>query len=432
MPVKDALRAHLALLCTEEELCSWYDPLHVEIDQEAHCLMVTFPHHLFAPWFANTGRESLEICLASCLGRDIPVRYVTRPHQAKPIAPSSTFPVSRARMEKGFGDSFALENFLINKKNFFPLAVAREVVKKQHEPSYNPLVYYGKSGSGKTHLLRAIANELSKTGDRRAAVFYGNASQLIQAYEQRAQGVSSNAYRAYCVDDIHLLANNFPWQEQLMLLLDGCLDSKTLFVCACSESLASHRGLAESLRSRLELGLIVELKRTDMDVRMRFAQAQCLLHGIDITREHLLLLAQRCEHLRYLTGVLLKIAAYKNLTQRAITTRDIEKILRNSGEHSPVTSEDIIRRVAEYFSLPPEDILRNTRKPTPVFARQMAMYLCREILGLSYPGIGQIFGGKDHSTVMHAIKKIEKYIVEHKNMHMEILELKKLCFQKYD
>ena len=324
------------------------------------------------------------------------------------------------------GEQFSLERFIINKKNFFPLAVAREVAKGQRKPTYNPLVYYGQSGSGKTHLLRAIANELSEVyGDR--AVFYGNTAQCIQENELR-----ENGYQVYCFDDIHLFANKFPLQEKLLVILDACLYGKKQVVCACSGPLVSHRGLSENLRSRLELGLIVELKNPDIDVRMRFAQAQCALHGIALTREHLLLLARRCEHLRYLAGVLLKIAACEKLTQRETATQEIERILNNSNEFSPVTPQRIIRRVAEYFSLPLEEITGNKRKPALVFARQTAMYLCREMLGTSYPVLGQIFGGKDHSTVMYGIKKIEKYMLTHKNAHTEMTELTNLCTQRND
>jgi chromosomal replication initiator protein len=431
IPVKDALRAHLAQRCAEEDLCCWYDPLRIEMDQEASCLMVTFPHHLFGPWFARTGQDALESGLASCLGKKIPIRYLARRQHAASAAPGSPLPAQSVSMEKPFGELCTLERFIINKKNFFPLAVAREVAKAQREPTYNPLVYYGKSGSGKTHLLRAIANELSAAYNYRA-VYYGNTATLIQESEQRGTVAGIDRYLAYCIDDIHLFANNFPLQEKLLVFLDACLYGKKQFVCACSGPLASHRGFSESLRSRLELGLIVELKNPDIDVRMRFAQVQCAAHGFILAREHLLLLAQHCEHLRYLSGVLLKIAAYAKLTQREIATQDIEKILKNSGEHSPVTPQHIIHRVAEYFSLPLEEITGNKRKPALVFARQTAMYLCREILGTSYPVLGQIFGGKDHSTVMYGIKKIEKYIVEHKNAHTEITELTNLCLQRND
>jgi chromosomal replication initiator protein len=430
-PVKDALRAHLARRCAEEELRSWYDPLLIEMDPEENCLTVTFPHHLFGSWFAEAGQASLESCLSPCLGKDIPVHYQARQQHARSSASFALPAAKNARQHTAFGENFTLKRFLINKKNFFPLAVAREVAKPQKEPSYNPLVYYGKSGCGKTHLLRAIANELSNTYDSHA-IFYGALEKFTQECEQQESGSGFDKYQAYCIDDIHLFANNFSSQEKLLGLLNACLQGKKQFVCACSGPLVSHRGFSESLRTRLELGIIVELKNPDIDVRMRFAQAQCVAHGVRLAQEHMLLLAQRCEHLRYLSGVMLKIAAYKNLARPEITKQDIEKILKNSGEHSPVTPQDIVRRVAEYFSLSPEEITGNKRTSPLVFARQTAMYLCREIFGLSYPALGQLFGGKDHSTIMYGIKKIEKYIVMHKDAHTKIAELQNMCVQKYD
>ena len=430
MPVKDALRVYLARRYAEEELRSWYDPLRIELDQAESCLTVTFPHHLFGSWYATTGQDALESCLALCLGKDIPVYYTSPLRHIRSIAPLSPFSATSPHRKTPFGERFTLDNFICNKKNFFPLAIAREIAKPQKEPSYNPLVYYGKSGSGKTHLLLAIANELSNAYECNA-IFYGNILKLIEEFEQRDSSASIDKYQVYCADDIHLFANNFPLQEKLIAFMDACMHGKKQFVCACSGTLASHRGLSESLRSRLELGLTVELKIPDIDVRMRFAQTQCSLHGIDIAQEHMMLLARRCEHLRSLSGVLLKIAAYGKLMQREITQQDIENILKHSGEHSPQAPQDIIRLVAEYFSLPPAELTGNTRKPAPVFARQIAMYLCRDILGTSYPALGKIFGGKDHSTVIYSIKKIEKNIDTHKNTRAKIEQLKHLCAQKH-
>ena len=436
MPVKDALRAHLAERCTEEELRSWYTPLHIEIDPEESCLTVTFPHPLFGSWFAGVGQAALESCLSPCLGKDLPVRYVVRQRPSGPSAPFLPLAAKSARTEKActekaFGENFTLERFLSNKKNFFPLAVAREVATPQKEPGYNPLVYYGKSGSGKTHMLRAIANELNRTYPSRA-VFYGDISSFRQECEQHEHSSIFDQYQAYCIDDIHFFANNPPLQAKLLSILDACLYGKKQFVCACSGPLVTHKGLSEHLRSRLELGIVVELKTPDIDVRMRFAQAQCTAHGISLALEDILFLAQQCKHLRYLSGVLLKISAYKKLTQQEITRQDIEKILKHSGEYTPIMPQDIIRRVAEYFSLSPEEITGNKRTFSLVFARQTAIYLCREILGVSYPALGHIFGGKNHSTIMYHMKKIEKYLAAHKDAHTMLTTIHNMCVQKND
>ncbi|MCL2122543.1 MAG: DnaA/Hda family protein [Desulfovibrionaceae bacterium] len=344
-------------------------------------------------------------------------------------APAVSCSSNGERIHAPFGEYFTLENFIINKKNVVSLALARSVAKTQREHGYNPLVYYGKSGSGKTHLLLAIANELSYIYGYHV-VFYGNIIKFLHECEQHANSSGINKYQAYCIDDIHLFANAVSLQEKFMAFLDVCRYEKKQCVCACSETF--HKGLSNNLRSRLEQGRVVRLRTPDIDVRMRFIQTQCRLLDIHISREHMLLLAQNCEHLQYITSVLLKIAAYKKCAQREIAKQDIEKILRSADDHRPTTPQDIIRQVAEYFSLSPEDIISDTRKPAPAFARQTAMYLCREILGASYSVIGQIFGGKDHSTVMYSIKKIEKYIIVHKNAHTEITKLKNICAKRHN
>ena len=350
-----------------------------------------------------------------------PLHHIAQSQHAKPTKLRA---FNDVLIHKPFGENFTLENFIINKKNVSSLAFARTITTPQQEPNCIPLVYYGKSGSGKTHLLRAIANECAGMYGYHT-IFYGNIGKLLQEYAQRSSDSGINRYQIYCIDDVHLIADNFSLQETFIAFLDACLCEKKQVVCAYVD--VFHKGISESLRSRLERGRIVQLKNPDIDVRMRFAQTQCLLRNINISREHVLLLAQRCEHLRYLAGVLLKLAAYKNIIQRDITKQDIEKILRNADELSPVTPQEIICRVADHFSLPPKDITSCKQKHASVFARQTAMYLCREILGTSYSLLGQIFGGKNHSTIIYSIKKIEKCIVAHKNTHTEIKKLKNIC-----
>ncbi len=420
--VKEALRAQLAGQCAEDDLCRWYDPLHIEVDGEA--LTVTFPHRFFSSCFFNSGRKQLEEALAALLGTEATVHYRGCPQPEVFDPPALPPPAERTGPEHPFGENCTLENFIINGKNFFPLAVAREVLKTQKEPSYNPLIYCGKSGSGKTHILRALAGELSKMHSF-GAVFYGNTGRFALEYARGGTG-KSGSYRAYCIEDIHQLENNAELQEGLALLLDNCLDGRRQVICSCN-GLPSSRGFSDSLRSRLERGLVAELKNPDLDVRMRYAQSRCALHGLDLTKEQLLSIARRCDHLNHLSGILLKTAAYRKLSQRKLDDQDIEKILESAGDHNSITEQDIIRCVAGYFSLGADEITGSTRKQIPVHARQTAMFLCRELVGTSYPALGRIFGGKDHSTVIYAIRKITKNIVTHKKTHNDVSELRRRC-----
>ena len=450
--LKSSLRACLAKLCPEEDLQCWYDPLYIKLDKNGTALTVIFPHHLFAPWFDAIGKKQLEYCCINCLGNELSIHYKaqlpdreytaqvseilnfipekTRVQTADTENKQNGQPAnetSQTRQTKKsrqpFGAAFTLDRFIVNKKNFFPLEVAKELLRDQNIKNYNPLVYCGKGGSGKTHVLRALANGLAQLYTDQ--VFCGDAASFIDACENKNTNLQD--YKAYCIDDIHSLSNSHLAQQKMVALLDACLDDKRQVICTCTGLISSHRAFSENLRSRLEHGLLVELKLPDMDVRLRFARAQCSEHQVDIANDHILLLAQRCTSLRYLSGIILKIAAYQRLVQRRLDNRDIENILSFSGDNTSVTAQHIIAKVAEHYALSPEELLGNSRKTTHVLARQSAMYLCRDLLASSYPALGRIFGGKDHSTVIHSIKKIEQMLVMNKDAHKEITEIKQSC-----
>lgn len=317
------------------------------------------------------------------------------------------------------------DDFIVNAKNAFPLAAARQVAEATTPPRYNPFVMCGKSGTGKTHLVRALTAAFVSAYGQEAV---HSASADILAETLLTQGLQAFApRRALIVDDMQRLAHNSAAQEKLIQLMDLWQDQQKQLIFACSAAPASLQGLEEGLRSRLEVGLVVELKEADIDVRMRFAQWRCRQHNIRLDREHLLLLAQRCAQIRHLSGVILKVAAFHSLEQRHLDTADLENILRSSGEEKQITGEEIISAVATHMDISTEDILGGKRQPACVRARQWAMYLCREFLGASYPALGRLFGGRDHSTVMHAIKKIDEIVRSNKDAQTLCTELKKKC-----
>jgi chromosomal replication initiator protein len=438
IPVKKILRAHLAENCAEDDLRSWYDPLQLTMDHEHDRLTVVFPHLFFGPRFAELGQKIFESCLPVCLGRNIAVHY-RAPQKHSEIQPKrndSQLPDSTGTFSQGKNSDpgYTLKNFISNKKNFFPVSVARAILETQKNPLYNPKVYCvvfrGNTGNGKTHILRAIADELHQQNNENA-VFYGDIENFIYELKKKKKSAKFWEYTSYCIDDIHHCANNSEVQEEISLLFDHCLDTKKQFICSFSSHLSLKNGFSPALISRLERSIIAEIKDPDIDVRMRFAQTQCEMHNLDITREQMLLIAQRCEHLCSLSGIILKTAAYRKLIQNRISNQDIEKILNNanSSNHETTTPHYIINCVAEHYSLQTKEIITGGRKKSLVFARHAAIYLCRNLLRVSYPALGRIFGGKDHSTVMYAYKKFEKNILMHTKTHKEITELKNKCLQ---
>ena len=194
-------------------------------------------------------------------------------------------------------------------------------------------------------------------------------------------------------------------------------------VFACTGQPQALKALDERLRSRLESGLVVELMEPDLDVRMRYLQAMSKERHMNLTREQMLFIAQRCSQFRLLQGLLLKVAAFCSVTGCELSQADLENIVRTGVADKTPGCLEILGVVARAMNLRPEDVLGGKRRPDLVLARQVSMYICRRKLGLSYPELGRAFGGKDHSTVIYAIKKIKKILVSDKALQQLVTEL---------
>ena len=429
-PLKDIVRKSLQKTSTASALDAWFEPLRLEADTTDALLTVFFPHAHFEDWFSQQGKTLFESCVQSVwqrqFGTSVRICY-SRP----PMPPTATFFSAQASgtARSETEGEYSLSSFIPNKKNEFPLAAAKEVCNPQSAHSYNPFIVCGKSGTGKTHILRALAAALTEIHGQNN-VFSGNADAFAAALDSMGARAFLQSYTAVVVDDMQRMARTAALQEKYIQIIDTCLDTRRQMVFASTIPPAALEGLAEGLRSRLEVGLLVDLKEPDIDVRMRFAQARIRQYGVKLDRDHLLLLAQRCANIRHLSGIILKIAAFHSLARRDLTTADLENILRSSGEERPVTADDIISTVSEHTAISVRDILGSRRQPACVRARQTAMFLCRELLGMSYPALGRLFGGKDHSTVIHSIQKIKELMDTHKDMHTTVTELKKKCLSR--
>ena len=421
--IKHHLRTHLQQRHSQAEICQWFEPLRMEFDAERALLRVDFPHMYFGPWFARQGKEFFERAVREFFaaeGCEAAISYVEQ--RCEP--PSLPFPLERGNAAGD--DACTLANFIANRKNTFPLGVAEEISRLGAQAGYNPCTLYGKSSCGKTHILQAVSAELGALYGA-TAVFHGTGATFAERVRKLGVDGMANSFNALVVDDLHVLEAEPDSQELLVRVIDRCLQTGRQLLFACAAAPVQLVGLSQALCSRLEAGLVVEVKEPDLDVRMRFALARCGTHRLSLDREQLLLLAQRCHNFRHLNGVILKIAAFRSLSHESLKLEDIQNILRSSGEQARLSHENIIRTVSQHLSVSEKDIMGVRRQAACVRARQICMYLCRELLGESYPALGRIFGGKDHSTVMHSIRKIKQNMDIDKDMHNLLTQLKRQC-----
>lgn len=412
----------------------------LDLRQEDACLLVTFPHALYARFFAPH-KTAFEAALAACLPELTAIRYQVgtpsgavvpaAPLGGSPLPPqqepacASPAPSHAAAADNGPdngpGNGPELETFLCNAKNAFPLAAVQRIATSAPGGAYSPLVLYGRSGTGKTHLLQALAQQLQRRGWRvrmaPAARFCRHAAAWAQHPELFWQHCD-----ALLLDDMQDILEEAEWQHHLLLLLDSCPPDRQC-VLALSGTARLLRQLSPRLLGRLENGLVTELLEPDLDVRLRYLQAFCRQHGLTLPREDQLFLARQCPQLRLLQGMLRKVSAFAHLKKTALTRTDLENIARTGGTRPAAGHREILEEVARHYALPPEEMLGTGRRPQLVLARQIAMYLCRRRLGLSYPELGRVFGGRDHSTVIHAVKKIRKMLVSNKDVQHLVTRL---------
>lgn len=452
--LRDILAEHQAIAGET----SWLDSLTLR--QEENTLRVVFPHMYFAAWFSRHKRAAFEEALnhhfevlsASPAPQIVYERAAPLERNVEGRMPANADSGSdSAGGDATREDPFA--GFIFNNKNTFPLATAREIAGNTESTAYNPFLVCGRSGTGKSHLLQAIAAMLARTTDA-ARMVCANAARFCAedtVWAKRPE-LFWQRYDVLILDDIQDMSGHSGWQGNLVACMDACPGRQenvvslgrqpdvvyardahvhkemkgraaARMIFACSGHPQTLKTLDERLRSRLESGLVVELMEPDLDVRLRYLQLMCKERRLPLTREQLLFLAQRCSQFRLLQGLMLKVGAYCAVKGHNLTQTDLENIVRTGVAEKMPGCREILADVAKSLNLKTEDVLGGKRRPDLVLARQIAMYVCRKKLGLSYPELGRAFGGRDHSTVIHAIKKINKLLVSDKRVQALVTEL---------
>lgn len=451
----------MAAACSEQELRRWFDPLDIDMAEGGGEVRVRFPHSFFAQWFAGRMQDQFEAELFRFLGHGgCDVRYLVggktngpgAGDEAQASAPGASGvakPVGHAQRHIAypFDAQYSFDSFLTNSKNYFPLETARQVARGE-DAQFNPFVICGKSGSGKSHLLKAIANDIAKRHPL-SAILVTTGEGLKELYKTGGEAFPDGstgptgpektlAARQYLsghgfllIDDIHWLSGDPALQHELLALFNTFQDQGKQMVFTCADRVAAHEDILPALRSRLEGGLVVTLKQPDLEIRTQFVLDRVRAKKLPLSKDQVLTLAQRFQNFRALGGILIKLLAFRELVRKDISSRDFEQILMSTEERDlpAITPETIISVVCEHYQVGQRDVLGEDRRQNIALARQVAMWLCRQMLGLSYPALGRAFGGKDHSTVIYSVKKIQDLQTDDKALKQLLKDLKVRCRQ---
>ena len=327
---------------------------------------------------------------------------------------------------------YTFETFVIGSSNRFAHA-ASVAVAESPAKAYNPLFIYGGSGLGKTHLLHAIGQYATMLGNARF-VRYVSTEEFTNDFINSLRDDKTQAFqRRYrdvdilLIDDIQFLENRERTQEEFFHTFNTLHNSNKQIVISSDRSPRQLATLEDRLRTRFEWGLLADIQPPDLETRIAILQKKAAQERLFAPPDVLEFIASRiASSIRELEGALIRVTAFANLTRSPVELSLAEEVLRDfipDGSGPEITADQIMASTADYFGVSLEDLRGHSRSRVLVNARQVAMYLCRELTDLSLPRIGQAFGGRDHTTVMHADRKIRQQMAERRSLYNQIAEL---------
>ena len=411
------------------------------VELEGDTLVLAVPSTFVKEWIEDRYSDQLQSAASGAALRDVSIALVVdetlavETEAAAPLAavtqPRSGAPERSSDDGPAFHPKYNFESFVIGSSNRFAHAAALAVAEAPAE-AYNPLFIYGAAGLGKTHLLHAIGR-YARDWHRGSVVRYVSTEQFmndfIVALQRRTIPSFHQRYRAadlLLIDDIQFLEGKERTQEEFFHTFNA-LHPKSQIVITSDRPPKKIPTLEERLRTRFEWGLITDIQPPDLETRLAILRKKTETERLSVPPDVMSYIASRIQtNIRELEGALIRVAAYASLTRSNITLEAaqgvLQSLLPNSNE-ARVTSDLIISVAAEYFDVTAEEICSPSRSRPLVNARQMAMYLCRELTDLSLPKIGERFGGRDHSTVVFAVNKVRQHMQERESWYEQVREL---------
>ena len=330
---------------------------------------------------------------------------------------------------------YTFESFVVGNANRFAHAAALAVAESPAE-AYNPLFIYGGVGLGKTHLMQAIGHFIHQSDPGKKILYMTSESftnELISAIQQKKTYEFREKIRkvdVLMVDDIQFIAGRESTQQEFFNTFNELHNENKQIILTSDKPPKDIQRLEERLCSRFEWGLVADIQRPDVDTRVAILREKTVQEEIEVPDEVLQLIAGKIDsNIRELEGCLTRLEAYSTLVKEPITLDLCERALKevfDSRRHKQITSELIMQTVSDYYGLTLDDMTGPTRKREITVPRQIAMYLTREMTGMSLPQIGNVFGGRDHTTVLHSCKTVEANMKANNDIRAVVEDIKTL------
>jgi len=419
---------------------TWLEPIHL-IKTNENSIVLGVPNKFFKNWVEEHYSNVISGSIENACSKRLSVEFVIVP-EAPAHTNNGGQEVTRERVEgppseepkkhifpfffkkplpseeTKLNPRYTFDNFVVGQGNRFAHAAAL-AISESPAKAYNPLFIYGKVGLGKTHLMQAIGHHIVKNKQNMKSIYITSekfTNQLINAIQNRTTLKFRQMYRnvdLLLIDDIHFIAGKESTQEEFFHTFNALYDAHKQIVVSSDKSPKDIPALEERLISRFEWGLVTDIQPPDIETRIAILRKKAEREGVIAPDDVTYLIAEKVRtNIRELEGALIRVAAYAKLVGRDITLDLVKEVLKDvlKEAEKKITIDLIQQKVAHYFDIRVSDLRNKRRTRTIVYPRQIAMYLSRDLTDSSLPEIGEQFGGRDHSTVIHAYEKINKDI----------------------
>ncbi len=417
----DEVMDHLRTEVNDEDFEHWLSPLRLKACQPG-LVTLSVPNTYYKDYLDNHYRDLLGEMVQRALGDDHRIRIV-----------SEDFPVRTGRAERPaprndsyeweypLNKRYTFDTFVVGPNNTLAHAAAKAVAASPAD-AYNPLFIYGGTGLGKTHVMQAIGHYVLDHHHNMRVAFVP-AEQFIHEFIESIKRNDQQGFKAkfrnvdvLLIDDVHFLAGREATQEEFFHTFNALHNAHKQIVISSDRPPKDIPTLESRLRSRFEWGLIVDISAPDLETRIAILRKKCEQEGLALPDDVINFIANKIKlSVRELESALVTILCYMSSYKGA--TLDVDVVAKLLGDlyhndHRNISIDKIQKKVADHFRIKTADILGANRSRMYVVPRQVAMYLCKQLTSHSYPEIGTFFGKKDHTTVMHACKKVEQMMGE--------------------
>lgn len=406
---------------SEQEFLMWFNNINYDSSKEFK-IILSVPSSFYKDQVKQRYQDFIESKLLDLSGNELKIDMIVKKANVpapkpKPKTEQKTDSIPKQKkVHPQLKKEYTFENFVIGENNSFAANAAIAIAKNPGK-AYNPCLIYGGVGLGKTHLIQSIGHSSYQDFDNSKIVYITAetfTNEFIQSLHGKNMNKFKNKYRSVdilLIDDIHFLQKKPETQEELFHTFNALYEANKQLVFTCDRPVSELKNLSDRLRNRFERGLNVDLQPPNFETRFAILKKKIEDKQVDIPNDVIDLICNNVTtNVRDLESALTKLIAYGDLVNKKITLDIAQQQLKDvfsSPRHSNITVEMIQRVVAEYFGLSHNDLRGRKRTKAIVFPRQIAMYIVREMTELSTTEVGLEFGGRDHTTVMHACQRVD-------------------------